>query len=345
MHEPAAKETLIKLLPQLHPAELLPQRERLVSLTEAQSDLLRHHAWAAIVTAEESFDSAWRVADSNSALGDLLAAVPLVYDPFIRARAHEKVMPLLSPDTAHDAIRPIAIRAAASTNREHAAVFAALATLIERGRDVPTAAAAMRMLPVIALDPRRCAGVAATLVAWAADVPVDKRTSDDFLAAVQLAETLIVAMPADQARPLLSQLRDLRVAAFVVAAVPEQMRFDTSRIVVEAGKPVQITLVNNDLMPHNLVVVLPGERARIGQLAMTMKPDQLDSAGRAYVPVDHAVLAATKMIDPGTRETLSFTAPETEGEYEYVCTYPDHWQVMWGKLIVTKDVEASLRGR
>ena len=37
------------------------------------------------------------------------------------------------------------------------------------------------------------------------------------------------------------------------------------------------------------------------------------------------------------------TAPADEGEYEYVCTYPDHWQVMWGKLIVTKDIENYLR--
>jgi hypothetical protein len=31
------------------------------------------------------------------------------------------------------------------------------------------------------------------------------------------------------------------------------------------------------------------------------------------------------------------------GEYEYVCTYPGHWEQMWGKLVVTKDVDAYLR--
>ena len=37
------------------------------------------------------------------------------------------------------------------------------------------------------------------------------------------------------------------------------------------------------------------------------------------------------------------TAPRSAAEYEYVCTYPGHWEMMWGKLIVTKDVDAYLQ--
>ena len=37
------------------------------------------------------------------------------------------------------------------------------------------------------------------------------------------------------------------------------------------------------------------------------------------------------------------TAPAAAGEYEYVCTYPGHWEMMWGKLVVTKDVDAYLQ--
>ena len=43
--------------------------------------------------------------------------------------------------------------------------------------------------------------------------------------------------------------------------------------------------------------------------------------------------------DQGTRTLF----PATEGEYEYVCTFPGHWAIMWGKLIVTKDVDAYLQ--
>jgi len=54
------------------------------------------------------------------------------------------------------------------------------------------------------------------------------------------------------------------------------------------------------------------------------------------------VLGATKLTEPGHKETIKLTAPNKEGEYEYVCTFPGHWMIMWGKLIVTKDIDGYL---
>jgi len=48
------------------------------------------------------------------------------------------------------------------------------------------------------------------------------------------------------------------------------------------------------------------------------------------------------MLEPGQKETLKLTAPTTPGEYEYICTYPEHWKVMFGQLLVVKDAEALL---
>ena len=36
-------------------------------------------------------------------------------------------------------------------------------------------------------------------------------------------------------------------------------------------------------------------------------------------------------------------APAEPGDYEYVCTFPGHYVIMWGKLVVTKDVDAYLQ--
>jgi hypothetical protein len=79
-----------------------------------------------------------------------------------------------------------------------------------------------------------------------------------------------------------------------------------------------------------------------------MKPDHLDKEGRAYIPwdgkkLDKRVIDATRLIEPGQKQTLKLTAPKTEGEYEYVCTFPGHWMIMTGKLIVTKNVDAYLQ--
>jgi azurin len=128
----------------------------------------------------------------------------------------------------------------------------------------------------------------------------------------------------------------------VLHTVHEQMRYDVSRLVVEAGKSFEIILENHDTMPHNLVIVKPGTHEKVGTAASTMTPDKVDKQGRAYLPKSDDILAATKVLEPGQKEALKWTAPKQEGEYEYVCTLPGHFVVMWGKLIVTKDVDAYL---
>ena len=54
------------------------------------------------------------------------------------------------------------------------------------------------------------------------------------------------------------------------------------------------------------------------------------------------MLAATRLLVAGERETLQLTAPAEAGDCEFVCTFPGHHQVMWGWLIVTPDVDAYL---
>src|SRR5439155_15548250 len=121
--------------------------------------------------------------------------------------------------------------------------------------------------------------------------------------------------PADNAANLRKELRDLRVSLFVIRAVREQMRYDTPRLVVEPAKPFEIIFENGDFMPHNLLVVRPNAREKIGPIAEKMKPDELDRHGRAYVPEHVDILGATRMLLPGERESLKLTAPAEEGDY------------------------------
>ena len=36
-------------------------------------------------------------------------------------------------------------------------------------------------------------------------------------------------------------------------------------------------------------------------------------------------------------------APSRPGNYDYVCTYPEHWKNMFGTLVVVKDMDAFLK--
>ena len=331
----SARINAARLLPQL--TDLATMRTRLTALTQSQNSTLRHYALAAVATADKSFDAIW----SDDAPADVLACVPLVYDPFIRNRAYKKIdRHLYSNDPA---IRQPAIRAAVSITRNQGDTFIALADLIAHNHDIPTAATALRSLPSAAIDKSRVPKITAALVAWAKSIPASDRTSAEYLSTIQSLESLVGELPTDRATEMIAELKNLRVPVFAITTVREQMRYDTRRLIVEAGKPFEIRFENTDLMPHNLVIVAPNQRERIGKLAMTLKLDQLDSAGRPFVPTDPAILAATRLLESGKSEILKLTAPADEGDYEYVCTYPDHWQVMWGRLVVTKDVDAYLR--
>jgi azurin len=96
-------------------------------------------------------------------------------------------------------------------------------------------------------------------------------------------------------------------------------------------------------MPHNLVVVEPGARERVGTEAMQLPPEFVDRSGRAWVTESREIVAATKLIEPGQSETLRIKPLREEGVYEYVCTFPGHWTVMYGQLVVTKDVNGYLK--
>jgi azurin len=112
---------------------------------------------------------------------------------------------------------------------------------------------------------------------------------------------------------------------------------------VTAGQPFEIRFENVDFMPHNLVIVRPGAREKVGLASAKMKPDELDGEGRAFIPESRDILAATKLIEPRQKTALKLTAPAEEGDCEFFCTYPGHYMIMWGQLIVTKNVDAYLQ--
>jgi hypothetical protein len=89
--------------------------------------------------------------------------------------------------------------------------------------------------------------------------------------------------------------------------------------------------------------VEPGARERIGTAAMALPPEHVDRSGRAWVPESREIIAATKMLETGQSETLRLRPIREEGVYEFVCTFPGHWTVMYGQLVVTKDVDKYLK--
>ena len=128
--------------------------------------------------------------------------------------------------------------------------------------------------------------------------------------------------------------------ALRVQAVPHQMKFAPTELRVTAGEEVRIVFENPDLMLHNLVIIAPGSEEEVGQLADEMAAAS-DGLAKQYVPASPRVLHATPLINHKERFELRFTAPAAPGNYPFICTFPGHWRMMRGVLVV----EASSTSR
>ena len=111
------------------------------------------------------------------------------------------------------------------------------------------------------------------------------------------------------------------------------LSFDTRQFKVKAGELLALTLDNADVVPHNWALVKPGALQRIGQMANKLIADP-DAVFRQYVPDSDDVLAYTDIVSPREEFTIYFRAPGKPGTYPYLCTFPGHWLVMNGEMIV-----------
>jgi azurin len=85
--------------------------------------------------------------------------------------------------------------------------------------------------------------------------------------------------------------------------------------------------VSKEFMGHNFVLLKKGvninEYAKKAVLAKS----------NDYIPNSDETIAYTKMLGGGESTTISFSAPEA-GIYTYICSFPGHYMMMRGELIV-----------
>lgn len=128
------------------------------------------------------------------------------------------------------------------------------------------------------------------------------------------------------------------VTEITITTHTSELRFDTEKFTVRAGQKVKLTLVNPDdslnLQPHNLLIVEPGKLEEIGAAANAELADPSFLSDRHAVPSSNYVLYHTKLLLPGESETLEFVAPTLAGDYPFLCSYPGHWSVMHGIMVV-----------
>ena len=345
--KPEEDESADRLLRVLlaQPADALrAERARLTAAADnpSSSPVALRAAYGALMIADGDPRQTWGAAAARDGhLVELLRSVPhLGAAPSVRARLFDPIAALLT-GSQDAAVRAAALSALGWT-RADAATFQLIAREVLQTSDPDIRAAGIRALRRIPADARPAADVeplARALVAALAKASADDRTGPAAIDAMQLAEQLADSLPEGPRRAVRRDLRALGVQIVRIETVPEQMAFDLKWFAVEAGKPVQIVLSNPDAMSHNLVVIKPGALKEVGAASMTVTVSP-DSAARPYVPDTPLVLHATRLLNWGEADRLSFTAPAAPGEYPFVCTFPGHWVRMYGVMLVVESLDA-----
>lgn len=117
----------------------------------------------------------------------------------------------------------------------------------------------------------------------------------------------------------------------------DQMKFDKSEVTVSSGcKDITINLHHSGKLPvaamgHNVVITATGDYKAVAQDGV-----KAGVAGNYVSDDDARVIAHTKLIGGG--ESVSVTFPGSKltagGDYTFFCSFPGHWTVMVGKLVV-----------
>jgi len=129
-----------------------------------------------------------------------------------------------------------------------------------------------------------------------------------------------------------------------IKTLASQMKYDAAGFKVLPGTRVRLTLLNEDEMPHNLIITRPAPDKGLA-LAQTAWALGEQGVARNWIPDDPRVLAATKMVGPHAMEELVFTAPAEKGDYPFVCTFPGHAMAMNGVMSVVEEGVKLMDGK
>ena len=129
-----------------------------------------------------------------------------------------------------------------------------------------------------------------------------------------------------------SQIQKIELSA--VGNPPGTMKFAKTEIKAKAGSKIELTFKNPDVLQHNVLVLKPGTKDKVGALADAMLTDP-EALKKNYVPKSDDIIASSKLVNPGGSEKIVFTIKEA-GDYPIICTFPGHWRLMNGILKITK---------
>ena len=116
----------------------------------------------------------------------------------------------------------------------------------------------------------------------------------------------------------------------------DTMKYDVTRIEAAPGEELKVVLTNAGTLPkeamgHNWVLLKAGVDAQAFAIAATTAKDT------GYIPpaLKDQVIVHIEQLGPKQSGEVTFKSPTAPGEYQFICSFPAHFQIgMKGVLVV-----------
>lgn len=119
-----------------------------------------------------------------------------------------------------------------------------------------------------------------------------------------------------------------------VSTLLSKMLFDKKEIILPAYSDITIRFSNPDEMPHNFVIIKQGTVEKVGKAADAMAARK-DGFQKNFIPDLAEVLFATPLVESKKSYDLEVKT-KGPGQFEFICSFPGHWNMMKGIIKVVK---------
>lgn len=128
--------------------------------------------------------------------------------------------------------------------------------------------------------------------------------------------------------------KETSVSKDILLLSDDQMKYDQTSLTAKVGQKVTLTLkhvgkLDKSIMGHNFVLLK--KDASVNKFIN----DAMAFASNDYIPKNsNDIVAYTKMLGGGESDTITFELLD-KGEYVFLCSFPGHYALMKGVLIVS----------
>ncbi len=236
------RQTLSNLVLNSPPEMLSQQQVALHELTDSSDPALAATGLAALIAAGEA-PQAFELARSKHLMEALFHGIASIPSADMRATLHADTLAATTADQP-ESVRQAAIAALAAIPSQPEKTFLRVAETVQDPALRDAAVKTLLTIPAEHQQPAVSREMVAWLVNYAEATPAAERTTDGFVDAMELVDRLMSHVPAEEANAFRARLRETVVRVVRIRTVEEEMRYDLPYFAVEAGRPVQVVLIN-----------------------------------------------------------------------------------------------------